>query len=143
MQWPWSKTQGQGVNWEEMIVKTSNNVTKYGDQISRLETAQKEHVEKQDKDFEGLKTQICQKIGDIKCPRNGEIDAIVGGQEKGKERYGELKKSVDDFVTEIKDEKAQKAGEKKAFKKIMIRTGYILGAVSSITGIVTKIIGVW
>ncbi len=142
MAWPWSK-KGQGVNWEEMLVKMNANVTTYGDKVSRLETSQKEHIEKQDKDFKGLKTHICEKIEGIECPRNGEIDAIVNGQKKGKERYGELKESVDTFVAEIKDEKLQKEGAKKAFKKIMVRSGYILATISSITGIVTKIIGVW
>lgn len=143
MGWPWNKIRGQGVNWEEMMVKMNANVTTYGDQISRLETTQKDYVEKQDKDFDKLKDHICKKIGDIECPRNGEIDAIVEGQKKGKERYGELKDSVDIFVTEIRDEKTQKAGERKAWKKLWTWVGGGLAGISAITGIVTKIIGVW
>ena len=156
-----SKGGANGFDWKQLLVETNGTVLGYAERFNTLEAKQKdchketsegrrelrEHCNDEVKDRAALKDHICKKIDKrfdaFECPDKLVIADLKQGRTDLVAVVKDYKESVDTFVTEIRDERTMKAGEAKAWKKLWIRVGYSLGGVGTITGITTRIMGLW
>lgn len=151
------KNKEDDLNWKKYIVETYKEVSKHKEKFENLtykyeegKKTLKDHCDKEEKDREAsakdwieLKEHICKKIEDAECPEKQVIAEI---KKNGLDKTGEIKELTDTVTrhnTLVAEYVNLAEGEKKAWKKIRIRTGYGFGIVSAITGIVTKIVGLW
>lgn len=137
----------KGVNWEETIIEIHADVKTYGNQIGKLEMAQKEHEIKQQKDLDKFKDHICKKIDDQQCPKGEEIDTLAKEKTAQNGQIGILDEKLTKYVTCI--EKAAKERDtvekiKKAiWKKVGLVLTYIFSAMGAIAVFVTWLMGMW
>lgn len=144
------KGKENGFEWKKTILKTYGKIEKYGEKFDNIEktqqeikTTHKEHCEKEEKDWVGFKNVICRKIDEAKCPEAQTIASIkTNGRVKGDE-IKNLTTSVTEFKESVDKVLLKAEGEKIAWRKMWSRIGYGLAGVSTITGIVTKIMGLW
>lgn len=140
----------KGVNWEQMLIDIGKgveackgNIGHTKNEISTFKKEFNEHCQNEEKDKNNLKEHICKKIEEIKCPKGDEISGLV--MEK-KQQNGQIKKLSDEFKEtkgSVDAMMLRADGEKKTWKKLKIRTTYILVTISAVTGIVTKILEYW
>ena len=121
----------------------------------------KEHCVGEEKDKQELKDHICRKMAEgfknFKCPdevaiaeiklngvnKENKIEMLGSSVDGYKDTVTGYKKSVDDLVTEIKDEKAKKTGELRVWKKIGKWVGGVAIFLIVVTPIITYLLGLW